>query len=346
MGDGGGEGRVAVALALALAPEVEVEALRLGLFDAAPRLGADREEGQARGKGERLLASHDHDVDPPGLGLEPHRPRPRDGVHDEQGPRAIADDAGQSFDVVAGAGGRLRELDGHRAQGGITVEGRGNGFRGHRLPPGCLQGLDQDPVCLADLDEALPEVSGHEREHALARSHGVDDRSFHSPRAGAGQDEHVARRLQEFLEPGAALLEEGTKFLAAMMRNGARERLQDARVERRRARREQPFLLQHGSDPSIARVHRFCGKACGNCGRLASKSFISDYLKRSALCDSSMTRARDLRDGRTLLPKISRAYRWAPRRGIIEVFRGVSPITNPTPGRTYGCTGGRRCVEK
>ncbi len=173
-----------------------------------------------------------------------------------------ARDTGQCFDVVAGAGGGLVQLDEDALDLRVGVQRAGDFFGGDRFTPSRLQDLDLHAVGLADVRPPLAEISGHQRDHLVAGAQDVHERRFHASGTRAGEHEDVVLGLQETLEAGDALLENGAELVGPMVRNRTGHRLEDGGVQGRGSGREESWLADHRG-PRFA-FHNICGKPCGN----------------------------------------------------------------------------------
>ena len=195
-------------------------------FDPRPGLRAHRQEGETGGQRQRLLAPHHDHVDAPGLGLERHRTRSRDRIHHEQRPgRSRVRRGRKRLHVVTDAGGRLRELDEHRPEARIAIEGGRDGFAATPLRPRAPRGPYVHPVRLADVGPPLAEA-GPRRSASMrvAGGEGVDDRRPPSPPSPSSESISAScDGLQKTLESGAAFAEEAPELLAAVVRDVARE---------------------------------------------------------------------------------------------------------------------------
>jgi hypothetical protein len=107
----------------------------------------------------------------------------------------------------------------------------------------------------------MAEVAGHEGEHGC-RGHGVPDGRLHRPRAGAGKDQRIVRRLEKTLESGPAITEDASKLAVVWDRRESASRRAGAAVS---FRGEETFLLQHSGSTAI---HRNRGKPVESAARV------------------------------------------------------------------------------
>ena len=267
MGDGRREGRLAVGLRLALAAQVEVEARGAVSTRCGPRPWGSR-PGR-RGPGGRASAfwlpttttstpqaSVSSLIAPaPEMASTTSRVPGRSRVTRARPSMSCAApvDDSESWTNTA-------RMASSRSRAAATASG------GTASPQGASSTSTFIPCALPISAQRWPKLPGDERQHRVARRERVHDRRLHRPGARAGQDQHVAGRLQEVLEPRATLLEDRAELVGAVMEESAAPAPPCTRgwsgvgpgVN------SLSFFSMVSLEVRRQGVHRICGKPCGN----------------------------------------------------------------------------------
>ena len=249
--DGGRERGVQLLLRPARPLPIEVVARRRGRPLRLPDRARDRDHREAGRRHQRLLRAGRDDVDPPGVGLEPHGAETRDGVDDHVRARRpdrrrqrphVRDDPGRGLAMRQEDGLGAAELD---QQSREVVR---NGC----LAPLVAERRHLGAEALGELDPALAEVPGGHDDDPLAGRAQIRDRGLERPGPGSGEEEDVRRGPKNGAQPLEHFLEERAVVGGPVVDHGFRELREHLRRNRSRSGREEIALLGHPPEPSSA----------------------------------------------------------------------------------------------
>ena len=201
----------------------------------------DRREREPRRRHQRLLRAGDDDVDAPVVLVQPRGAEARDGVDGEQ--RAVAaHDLGDRLHVVDDPGRGLAERAEDDLDARVLLQRAVDlgGVDPHA--PARLVADELGAVGLAELDPALAELAGRQRQRLGARAHEVGDGRLHRARAARAEREHRVGGPEHRGQAAEHALVELVERRRAVVEHRRRHRLRDLRRDRGRAGRHEVLL--------------------------------------------------------------------------------------------------------
>ena len=136
---------------------------------------------------------------------------------------------------------------------GLSLQHLGQARGLDRVPERRAEVDDVEPVRPGEVEPAIAELPGAHHRHLVARRERVDDGRFHRAGPRARERHHLGARLEEALERGAHLDEDGVVLRGPMMDDRPRHREEDLAGNRRRTRRHQLVLLHADGLPRRVR---------------------------------------------------------------------------------------------
>jgi hypothetical protein len=212
--------------------DIKVGARALRGLDGRHPLGAEREDAEARGRHQALLAAGDGQVDAPGVHLEGQRGDGGHAVHEQQRlvhGRVHLAPHGRDVRGDAGRGLVMGDEDGLDLAVAVAAETAAEFRRGAGRAPGHVDDLDLKAHAFRHLGPERREGAVPRHQHLVAGRQRVGDRRFPGRRARA-RDQRDARRRAA--EDGGHVAQERAhergEFGRAVVRHRDRHRAADA----------------------------------------------------------------------------------------------------------------------